>query len=373
MHTNKDTLVVHAGRGALYPGAPLNVPPIFSSTYVAGTERVYARESHETTIALEAALGALEGGEAVVFASGMAAVSAAIEVLCAPFRPLPRVLVPEQCYGGTLVQLRERAAKGEIDLDLLDARDTQDILEAIAGHDVVWLESPSNPLLGVYDIAEIARRCHLDGARLCVDSTFATPIAQNPISLGADVVVHSASKYIGGHSDLLGGVAVAGDPGLARGLRSYRGTFGAVIGPMEAFLALRGLRTLAIRVERASTNAMNLAEMLEAHPAVSRVYYPFLASSPYNSLARAQMALGGAMVSFELEGTPYYVERFCDSLRLAINSTSLGGVETQAERRARHKGEKISPGLIRVSVGIENSADINSDFAAALERVYGPF
>ena len=373
LHRNLETSVVHAGRGERYPGAPLNLPVSFSSTYVAGTERVYARKTQVNTVALETALGVLESGEALVFSSGMAAVAAAIDSVIQRTGRAPRILAPDDLYAGTLGQLRERSRRGEIVLRVYTADDGEDLKSLVSGYDLVWIESPSNPLLRVYDIQELADECHRSGALLCVDSTFATPIIQNPLTLGADMVVHSASKYIGGHSDLLAGVAITADSSLARLLEGHRTLYGSVIGPMEAFLALRGLRTLAIRIERASSNALHLATMLEAHPAVIGVNYPYLNSSPYRDLARAQMSLGGAMVSFELPGSPYEVERFCDSLRIAVNSTSLGGVETQAERRARHGGESVSPGLVRVSVGIENRGDINSDFEQALEKVYGPF
>ena len=372
MELGKETLAVHAGRPQRFPGAALNVSPVFSSTYVAGTERIYARETQDATQAFEDAMSELEGGTAVGFSSGMAAVGAVLDHLQSSHRGPLKVLVSKRTYGGTLAQLVKRQEIGQVDLTVIDALDSAQVIEGIAGRDLIWVETPSNPMLSVYDIAAIAMSCKDAGARLCVDSTFATPIIQNPLDLGADFVVHSASKYIGGHSDLIAGVVVAKEPADAKAIRSSRTLYGAILGPMEAFLALRGLRTLALRVERSSDNALALASMLVQHSAVVKVNYPFLDSSPYFDLAKSQMRYGGAMLSFELVGGAYEAERFCDWTQIGVNSTSLGGVETQLERRARHKGENISESLIRVSVGIESSKDINLDFSQALIRLYGP-
>ncbi|MDA8261277.1 MAG: PLP-dependent aspartate aminotransferase family protein [Actinomycetota bacterium] len=370
MRLDLSTLAVHAGRPDRYPGAPLSVPPTMSSTYVAGTPRIYAREEEAASQAFEEAVGALEGGRAIAFASGVAAAAAVLAVAAHGLRRPLRVVAQSGMYTGNLGLLRSEEAAGHVLLAEVDAVTADDILPHVAQADLVWVETPSNPLLRLYDIEILAAACRAGGAKLCVDSTFATPVLQNPLALGADLVVHSASKYLGGHSDLIAGVAVTADASLGELLHAHRTRYGSTLGPMESFLALRGLRTLALRVERASDNAAALAAMLEGHPVVGEVYYPGLASSPYRSLAERQMRKGGAMLSIVLPGAPYLVERFCDSLRIAVNSTSLGGVETQVERRAKHPGEVIDPGLVRVSVGIEDIGDLLEDFRSALEAAY---
>ena len=370
MRLDLSTLAVHAGRPDRYPGAPLSVPPTMSSTYVAGTPRIYAREEEAASQAFEEAVGALEGGRAIAFASGVAAAAAVLAVAAHGLRRPLRVVAQSGMYTGNLGLLRSEEAAGHVLLAEVDAVTADDILPHVAQADLVWVETPSNPLLRLYDIEILAAACRAGGAKLCVDSTFATPVLQNALALGADLVVHSASKYLGGHSDLIAGVAVTADASLGELLHAHRTRYGSTLGPMESFLALRGLRTLALRVERASDNAAALAAMLEGHPVVGEVYYPGLVSSPYRSLAERQMRKGGAMLSIVLPGAPYLVERFCDSLRIAVNSTSLGGVETQVERRAKHPGEVIDPGLVRVSVGIEDIGDLLEDFRSALEAAY---
>ncbi len=370
MHLELSTLAVHSGRPDRYPGAPLSVPPTMSSTYVAGASREYSRQEEAAAIAFEQAVGALEGGRALAFSSGVAAAAVVVAVASHGLRRPLRVLAQSGMYTGTLALLRNEEAAGHLLLAEVDAVETSDLLPHIAEADLVWVETPSNPLLRLYDIAELAGACRRSRARLCVDSTFATPILQNPLALGADIVVHSASKYLGGHSDLIAGVAVTSDGTFGDLLHDQRTRYGAVLGPMEAFLALRGLRTLAVRVERATANAAVLAAMLREHPTVMEIYYPGLDSSPYRRLAESQMRQAGAMLSMVLPGAPYLVERFCDSLRIAVNSTSLGGVETQVERRAKHPGELIDPGLVRVSVGIESIGDLMEDFRSALKSAY---
>ncbi|MDA8397988.1 MAG: PLP-dependent transferase [Actinomycetota bacterium] len=370
MHLDLSTLAVHAGRPDRYPGAPLSVPPTMSSTYVAGTPRIYSREEEAASGAFEEAVGALEGGRAIAFSSGVAAAAAVLAVAAHGLRRPLRVATQSGMYTGTLALLRGEEAAGRVLLAEVDAVSADDLLPHVAEADLVWVETPSNPLLRLYDLEALATACKASGAKLCVDSTFATPVLQNPLALGADLVVHSASKYLGGHSDLIAGVAVTADASLAELLHLHRTRYGSILGPMESFLALRGLRTLALRVERASDNAAVLASMLEEHPRVGQVYYPGLPSSPYHPLAERQMRRGGAMLSIVLPGAPFLPERFCDSLRIAVNSTSLGGVETQVERRAKHPGEVINPGLVRVSVGIEEVGDLLEDFRSALESAY---
>src|SRR6478735_3465438 len=270
------TIAVTAGRPARTPGAPLNEPVTLTSTYVANGERIYAREDNPTWEAFEAAVGALEGGTAVTFASGLAAVSAALA-----FVPVgSRVVVPAHAYAGTLRALAADAERGALVVDTVDATDPKALAEASVGAAAVWLESPTNPMMEVVDLAQAVTDAHAGGARVIVDNTFATPLVQQPLALGADVVVHSASKFLAGHSDVILGAAVARDPEIVEALRTRRALAGAAPGPLETFLALRGVRTLPVRLRQAQASALVLAERLVAHPSAARVRYPGLPGDP---------------------------------------------------------------------------------------------
>lgn len=359
-----DTLAVVAGRGQPSAGGPLNVPVHFASAFHPGGEVTYSREGNASWSALEEALGALEGGTALAFASGMAAVSAVLEQL-----PAGAVVVaPQDAYTGTRAYLEDAERLGRLTSRLVDVTDTEAAVAACKGAALLWLESPTNPLLGIADIPALVAAAHVNGAVAVVDNTFATPLLQRPLELGADLVVHSATKFIAGHSDLLAGVVVAADGARAQQLRDKRTLLGATLGPMEAFLALRGLRTLPTRLSRAQDNAAGLAARLHNHPAVERVRYPGLADDPGHERAAKQMTGFGALLSFELHDAQA-AERVCAATKVIVHTTSLGGVETTMERRRRHAREDLTPeGLIRISAGCEHFDDLWTDLERALGR-----
>lgn len=360
--THRATRLVGGGRPT-EPGAPLTAPIHLNSTYRFGGDVGYGRSGNPTWHAFEEVLGDVEGGETVAFASGLAACTAVLDLV-----PLGgTVVAPRRLYMGTMLQLRERVAEGRIDLRWVEPTDTAAIVTAADGADLVWLESPTNPLLEVIDLRSVAEG-RPPGTLLAVDSTFATPVVQRPLELGADIVVHSATKGIGGHADLLMGAVVAG-PDLAERVRSRREGYGAVPGTMEAFLALRGLRTLDVRMERAQRSALAIAEFLADHAAVARVHYPGLPGDPGHALARAQMDGFGSMLSFVPTGGEAAAQRLCAATRVFANATSLGGVESLIEWRGRHETERSmgTPGdLVRISVGVEYLDDLIADLDQAL-------
>jgi len=358
-----ETLVVHAGRPERGPDAPLSPPIVLTSTYVAGGPMGYGRDGNPTWEAFEAALGALEGGRALAFGSGMAAATTLLEQL-----PVgTRVAAPTSAYMGIRSYLRERSDAGRLDVAFADVTDTDAMLAAADGAAVLWLESPTNPLLGIADLPALVAGGRERGALVVVDNTFATPLLQRPLELGADAVVHSVTKYLSGHADLLMGAVVARDGALYERVAHGRHLYGGVPGPVETFLALRGLRTLALRVERAQANCGILAERLAAHPAVERVRYPGLAADPGHERAARQMSGFGAMLSFEVAAGAEAAERVCAAARVITHATSLGGVETLMERRARWAGDAdMPPSLIRLSVGIEHVEDLWADLERAL-------
>ena len=336
------TLAVAVGRPREV-GAPLNTPITLASNIRGGGD--YAR-THGTPnwIAFEEAIGMLEGGTAVSFASGMAAASALLHAL------MPRVLVlPKVSYMGVRTLVGDFVAAGRMEVRPVEVTDTAGILAAADGADAVWLESPTNPTL---DEADLAHLCTVLAARsitTIVDSTFATPIGQQPLALGATAVLHSATKFIGGHSDLLLGVVVTRDQALYDKLFRARTYVGATPGALESFLALRGLRTLPLRYEAAARSAADLARRLRAHPAVASV---------------RQI---GPMMAVVIRGGAPAADAVCASVRLLVPATSLGGVETTIERREKYAGDShVDPGLLRVSVGIEDVEDLWTDLSDAL-------
>jgi cystathionine gamma-synthase len=345
------TIAVTAGRGDGGPGAPLQVPIALSSTYHAGGDVIYGRESNPQWVAFESAVSALEGGAdggGVAFASGMAAIAACAALVA----PGGVVVAPEVAYKGARTLFTTLAAEGRIELRLVDVTDTAAVLAACDGASMLWAESPTNPLLGVADLAAFRGAAPL----VAIDNTFATPLLQQPLAMGADLVVHSATKLLSGHSDVLLGVAVASSPAVAARLRSHRTLHGSVPGPFETFLALRGLRTLPVRLERASATAVELVRRLGAHPMIEDVRYPG----------------SGQMLAPLVRGGAAGADAVCASLRLAVHATSLGGVETLVERRGRYAGEEATPpGLLRVSVGLEHVEDLWADFAQALDHAAG--
>src|SRR3954451_15072387 len=368
------TLAVTAGRPGVEPNAPLSVPIVHTSTYVASPgapqpgDLGYGRWTNPTWQAFETALGRLEGGEALLFASGMAAVSAVVE-------QVPdggRIVVPATAYNGSLVLFGELAERGRLDVVGVHVADTDAVRAALAtGAHLLWLETPTNPLLEVADLPALVAAGHAAGAVVAVDNTFSTPLLQTPLGHGADVVVHSVTKYLAGHSDVLLGAAVTRDPLLREALHRHRTTRGGIPGAAEAWLALRGLRTLHLRVERAGANAAELARRLEAHPAVARVRHPSLRDDPGHERALAQMHGFGAIVSIELAGGPEAAEQVAARVRLWVHATSLGGVESTLERRRRHATEPtgVPESLVRLSIGVEDVEDLWADLDAALRSL----
>lgn len=359
------TVAITAGRGDRRPAAPTNLPVTLSSTFHAGGDLIYGRYGNPNWSALEEVLGALEGGRSLVFSSGMGAISAVLERL-----PVgSTVVMPFDAYLGTRKFVYEAAEDGRLNYREADVADTAATLRDCEGADLLWLESPTNPLMSVADIATLAEGAHdLDGM-VVVDNTFATPLLQRPLDLGADIVVHSITKFISGHSDVLLGAVVARDDETYEDLAELRSLYGAIAGPMEAWLALRGLRTLPLRLERAQRNAGELAHRLDAHPAVTRVRYPGLPSDPGHDLAAHQMKGFGAMVCFEVDGAAL-AEGVTERLGLIVDATSLGGIETTIDRRSKYDGEEaVPPGLLRLNVGCEFVEDLWADLQRALDAI----
>ncbi|WP_354702126.1 Cystathionine beta-lyase [Paraconexibacter sp. AEG42_29] len=344
-----ETWAIVGGRPLDVPGATLNTPLIAASNFVLGGERIYSRnEATEAWESLEALIGGMEHGHGVAFASGMAACAAVLSQLPTG----AHLVLGDDCYQGVAGLADAGARDHGWRVDRLPASDPAWLGKA-AEADLLWVESPSNPLLDVADVAAICAAPRRPGTRVVVDNTFATPLGQQPLTLGADIVVHSATKFIGGHSDLLLGLAVAADPAQATLLRTARQLNGATPGTLECFLALRGARTLPLRLRQAEASARVLVERLGGHPAVGRVRYPGF----------------GAIVSFELADAPA-ADVACRATRIVRHATSLGGVETTMERRGVHVGqEHIPAGLIRMSVGCEDAEDLWADLGAALDQL----
>lgn len=347
------THVVTSGRPAHEPDAPLNHPVTMASTYVAGGGLEYGRYGNPTWAAFEEALGRLEGGRALTFSSGLAAVATILDLVGHE----QKVVAPRHAYNGSILQLADLEARGRVKAVLVDIADTDEVLAACDDAALVWIESPTNPALEIAEIEQIAKAAHDAGAYVVVDNTFATPLLQQPLDLGADLVVHSATKFLAGHSDVLLGAVVTRDDQLFDVLKKRRDMLGAVPGTFEAWLALRGLRTLHVRLERAQANARELARRLADHPATAEVRYP-----GFGAIVSIVMAEGAAAADLLTHGT-----------RLWVHATSLGGVESTFERRRRWKVEPstIPEGLVRMSVGIEDVEDLWDDLATALDRMSG--
>jgi cystathionine gamma-synthase len=360
-----DSWVVSAGRDRR-PGAPLNVPPWPSSNFIKGDRRIYSRnEGTPGWEALEEIIGGLEGGSSVCFASGMAGIAAIFDQL-----PTGSVIaLPDDCYQGVVGLAHAGQKRGRWTVRRIAMADTSAWVEMCGVADLLWLESPSNPLLAVADLDLICAARRKRGALLGVDSTFATPLNQRPLALGADFAVQSVTKFIGGHSDLLGGAVTVRDASLLAGLRQAREIAGATPGTLETFLAVRGVRTLALRVERAQSNASILAERLAQHPGVALTRYPGLATHPTHAAARRQLKGFGSIISFDVRGTTRAADAVCSGLRLIQHATSLGGVESTIERRAGIPGQEHLPAtLLRLSVGIEAVEDLWADLDRVLRN-----
>jgi cystathionine gamma-synthase len=374
-----ETQAIHAGQDP-DPLTGSVVPPIYqTSTYkqdgVGGLRGgyEYSRTANPTRTALEECLAALEGGSrALAFASGMAAEDCLLRVVC---RPGDRVIIPDDAYGGTYRLFSAVLEQWGIEYAPVHLPDIAAVRRSLAERPtrVLWVETPTNPLLAIADIAALAEAAHEAGALLVVDNTFASPRLQRPLTLGADVVVHSTTKYLGGHSDVVGGALVTSDTKIADDADYLRNATGAVPGPFDSWLTLRGIRTLAVRMDKHGENAMRVAQMLSSHPAVSEVMYPGLPTHPGHSLAAKQMSGFGGMVSFRVRGGEDEAVAVCGRTRLFTLGESLGGVESLIEHPARMTHASVAgsplevPGdLIRLSVGIEDIADLLDDLRQAL-------
>jgi cystathionine gamma-lyase len=362
------TRVVHAGQPAPVPGEPLLPGPVFAAPFhlpgdVDAAPFAYGRYDNPTFAHYEAALGELEGGSATVFSSGMAACAAVLVPLT---RPGDVVVVPADCYGAVRTLCDEHLASRGVEIRRVPTHGTT-MEEAAEGARLVWAESPSNPGLDVVDLESLARAARRAGALLAVDSTLATPLAQRPLELGADLSVCSDSKAMTGHGDLILGHVAATDPELAAGVLRWRTLAGAVPGPMETWLAHRSLATLDVRLRRQCSTALAVAELLASRPDVVGVRYPGLSDHAAHALAARQMhGLFGPVVSFELADAAR-ARGFLDAASLVTEATSFGGVHTLAERRARWGMDAIPEGFIRLSVGIEDPGDLLADIAGALD------
>jgi cystathionine gamma-synthase len=375
-----ETRVVHAGQepdratGAIVP--PISLASTFVQDAV-GEHRgyEYARSSNPTRAALETCIAELEGAaHGLAFASGMAAEDA---ILRATLGPGDHVVIPADAYGGTYRLVKQVYEPAGITWSAVDLTDPAALTGAWRDETkLVWVETPTNPLLTVVDIAASATVAHERGALVVVDNTFATPYLQQPLALGADVVVHSSTKYLGGHSDVIGGVVAVGDSGLAERIAFVQNAAGAVPGPFDCYLVLRGVKTLAVRMDRHCDNARAVAALLAEHPAVARVLYPGLPTHPGHDVARRQMHDFGGMVSFTVAAGEEAALKLVASTRLFTLAESLGAVESLIEHPARmtHASAAgsplaVDPALVRLSVGIESAEDLVTDLRQALDAV----
>jgi cystathionine gamma-synthase len=381
-----ETVVVAAGRPPRERDEPVNPPIVLSSTYfgsgpLSDGDRGYGRYSNPTWDPFEEALGQLEGSElpGLLYASGLAAVSSALSLV-----PAGGILVmPSHSYSGSLVMATELARKGFLELRTVDIADTDAVKEQLAPQapgagsaSMLWLESPTNPMLGIADIRALTAAAHQAGAIVVTDNTFSTPLVQQPLGLGSDVVLHSVTKYLAGHSDVVLGALVTPNPDIRAALLHHRIIHGGIAGPFEAWLALRGLRTLALRVERSQASAAVLAERLSADPRIETIRFPGLPQDPGHERAKSQMSGFGSIVCVQiapaggLSGADA-ADKLVASLQLWLPATSLGGVESLIERRRRHTAEPVSvpENLVRLSVGIENVDDLWADLEQALDSL----
>ncbi|MFE9394458.1 cystathionine gamma-synthase [Streptomyces flavidovirens] len=373
-----ETLAIHAGNTA-DPLTGAVVPPIYQvSTYkqdgVGGLRGgyEYSRSANPTRTALEENLAALEGGSlGLAFASGLAAEDCLLRTLLSPG---DHVVIPNDAYGGTFRLFAKVVSRWGVDFSVADSSDPAAVRAALTPKTkVIWVETPSNPLLGISDIQALAGVARAAGVRLVVDNTFASPYLQQPLALGADVVVHSTTKYMGGHSDVVGGALVVSDPALGEELTYHQNAMGAVAGPFDAWLVLRGIKTLAVRMDRHSENATRVADMLTRHPRVTRVLYPGLPEHPGHETAAKQMKAFGGMVSFRVEGGEEAAVEVCNRARLFTLGESLGGVESLIEHPGRmtHASAagsalEVPADLVRLSVGIESGDDLLADLKQML-------
>jgi cystathionine gamma-synthase len=348
MSIHPETSAITAGRPEVAPDASLNPPLIFSSTYHAGGPVGYGRYGNESWSALETAISELEGGQTLSFSSGMAAISAVFSIL-----PIGApVVASNQGYSGTMGLLNQHQASGRLEVRFVDITKTDEVIAAMKGAALLWIESPTNPCLDIADLVALIAAAKKQSIGVGVDNTFATPLVQKPLSMGADIVMHSVTKFLAGHSDVVLGSLSTADPALYKRLEESRRYNGAIAGPFEAWLALRGIRTFPVRFRAAEANAKTLVTRLQNHAKITKVRYPGF----------------GAVISFEIDGNAENAEKVCESSRLITHATSLGGVESLWERRRRWAGESpsVPEQLIRLSVGCEHVDDIWQDIEQAL-------
>jgi cystathionine gamma-synthase len=348
MSFHPETSAITAGRPEVAPDASLNPPIVFSSTYHAGGPIGYGRYGNESWSALESAISELEGGQTLSFSSGMAAISAVFSIL-----PIGApVVASNQGYSGTMGLLNQHQASGRLEVRFVDITNTEEVIGAIKGAALLWLESPTNPCLDIADLAALISAAKKQNIGVGVDNTFATPLVQKPLSMGADIVMHSVTKFLAGHSDVVLGSLSTTDAALFKRLEESRRFNGAIPGPFEAWLALRGIRTFPVRFRAAEANAKTLVTRLQSHAKITKVRYPGF----------------GAVISFEIDGNAEKAEKVCESSRLIAHATSLGGVESLWERRRRWALESpsVPEQLIRLSVGCEHVDDIWQDIEQAL-------
>ncbi|MEI7696978.1 MAG: PLP-dependent transferase [Actinomycetes bacterium] len=351
MKQHPETTAITAGRPDVAPDAALNPPVVLTATFHAGGEIGYGRYGNQTWSALEEAIGALEGGPTLIFSSGMAAISAVFSIL-----PVGAPIVASnQGYSGVMTLLNSFHESGRLEVRFVDIVNTQSVIDAMKGAALVWLESPTNPGLDIADLVTLIAAAKKLGIGVGVDNTFATPLVQTPLAMGADIVMHSVTKFLSGHSDVLMGSLSTNDSALFNRLKDSRSFNGSIPGPFETWLALRGLRTFPLRFNKSQENAKALVEKLGVHPKISRVRYPGF----------------GAIISFEVDGTGEQAQKVCESSRLITHATSLGGVESLWERRRRWPMESLSvpEQLIRLSVGCEHIDDIWDDIDRALAAI----
>ena len=358
-----ESKVVAAGRPAKQPDGALNPPIALNSTFHEGGPIGYGRYGNETWSALEDAISILEGGKTLLFSSGIAAISAVFSLL-----PEGSVVVAaNNGYQGTTTLLKKLHESEKLKVRFVNLANTDETVAAIPGAQMLYLESPLNPLLEIIDLPKLIAAGKAAGCGVAVDNTLATPLLQNPLALGADIVIHSVTKYLSGHSDLILGSLSTNDSALYNRLEQSRRYGGAIAGPFEAWIALRGVRTFALRMQRSQENALELATRLSKDGRVAKVRYPGLPTDAYHQMAKSFMKGFGAMISFDVNGTVDQVDLMCNSSRLITNATSLGGVESIWERRRRWATEStlVPENLIRFSVGIENVDDLWADIEHA--------
>ena len=348
MSLHPETSAITAGRPDPAPDASLNPPIIFSSTYHAGGPVGYGRYGNESWSALEAAIGELEGGATLSFSSGMAAISAVFSIL-----PIGApVVASNQGYSGVMGLLNQFNATGRLEVRFVEITNTEEVIAAMKGAALVWLESPTNPCLDVADLPALIAAAKKLGIGVAVDNTFATPLVQKPLTMGADIVMHSVTKFLAGHSDVVLGSLSTNDQALFKRLDEARRFNGSIPGTFEAWLAVRGIRSFPVRFRAAESNAKDLAQRLAGHSKVTKVRYPGF----------------GAVVSFEVDGTAEQAEKVCETSKLITHATSLGGIESLWERRRRWalESHSVPEQLIRLSVGCEHVDDLWADIQQSL-------